>query len=474
MPPAAVTALVNRCARLPRKDAGGDAELLRRAAGGRDRDALDELVRRYAGLVWGVCRRILRHEADAEDAFQATFLALVRQAPRINSGRPLAGWLHTVATRISRKVQVRVLRRPVLDTQSEPTTKDTSAEASSRELLGQVDEAIARLPARLCGPVVLCCVEGLTRDEAAEALGCSVAAVKSRLERGRRLLRRLLEKRGVALPAAFLVLGLGTAHVRADLRERAVAILSQPSPTVAFLAADPVRWKLAGTGLALLAAGVVGLAVLGLPQATPPKDPPAKETSPKASAERVDRLGDPLPDAALLRLGTTRFRHPGSATALALSPDEKTILTLGWEGLYVWDTATGKERWHVPGREVHTDLNDPIGRVPLALHPDGKRAISACDMQVFQVWDTATGKVEARRFPPEALQPGQHFESVSVSKDGNTLAFGGPQGVVLCDLDGKVLARIANMPVGPRNPNQDRLLAWDDFSYPRFAPDGKS
>src|SRR5438874_885142 len=176
MPPAAVTTLLNRCARPARRDPAADAELLRRAA--RDRDVLGELVRRYAGLVWGVCRRTLRHEADAEDAFQATFLALIRQAPKIHSGRPLAGWLHTVATRIARKAQVRALRRPVLAVLCEPTTGDTSAEVSSRELLGAVDASIARLPARLRGPVALCCVEGLTRDEAAEALGCSVATVK--------------------------------------------------------------------------------------------------------------------------------------------------------------------------------------------------------------------------------------------------------------------------------------------------------
>src|SRR5204863_1276223 len=129
---------------------------------------------------------------------------------------------HTVATRIARKAQVRALRRPVLAVLCEPTTGDTSAEVSSRELLGAVDASIARLPARLRGPVALCCVEGLTRDEAAEALGCSVAAVKSRLERGRRMLRRVLEKRGVALPAAFLALGLGTARVSAALRDKAV------------------------------------------------------------------------------------------------------------------------------------------------------------------------------------------------------------------------------------------------------------
>lgn len=472
MPPTAITTLLSRCARPAQRDPAADADLLRRAA--RDRDALDELVRRYAGLVWGVCRRTLRNEADAEDAFQATFLALIRQAPKIHAGRPLAGWLHTVATRIARKAQVRALKRPVLAVSDAAAAADTTAEVSSHELLNAVDSSIARLPARLRGPIVLCCVEGLTRDEAAEALGCSVSAVKSRLERGRLMLRRLLEKRGVALPAAFLALGLGTARVSAGLRDKTVAGLTQPSPAVAELAGAPARWKLIGTCLALLATGVIGVGVLGLPRSAPPKGPPAKDATPKP-VERVDRLGDPLPDAALLRLGTSRFRHPGSATALALAPDEKTVLTLGYEGLFAWDTATGKDRWSTRGhRDLDRDLNGHVGETPLVILPDSRQAVMPVDGPAFHVWDLSTGKSELRRVGDPAAPPAETFRSVTVSKDGEMLAFGGPQGVVLCDLDGKVSARIGNTPTGPRNPNQDRLLAWQDWSYPRFAPDGKS
>jgi RNA polymerase sigma factor (sigma-70 family) len=477
--PATLTDLLTRCARSGRPDATPDGDLLRRVARDRDPEALAELVRRHAGLVWGVCRRRLRHEPDAEDAFQAVFLALVRQAPRLDDGRSLAGWLHTVADRVARKAQARALKRAAREVTADPPgPADVPAEVGSREFLAAVDAAIAHLPQRFREPVLLCCVRGLTRDEAAEVIGCSVPAVKARLERGRRLLRRLLERRGVELPAALVAVGLGTAPVRAALRERAVnTALGRPSPAVAALATRSTLapWAI---GLSLVVAGLVALGAFGLGQGPPPKDaPPAKE-APVAKKDEgrpvADRLGDPLPEAALLRLGTVRFRHPGSANVLALTPDEMTVLTLGWEGLYSWDTVTGKERWHAGGRDLHMDLNVPIGSNPLVILPDGKRAVAGCDGPGFQVWDLATGKAELRRFPEGMLQRGQSFDSVDVSKDGKMLALGGPHGVVLCDLDGKVSARIVNNPVGPRNPNQDRLLAWRDFSYPRFAPDGKS
>jgi RNA polymerase sigma factor (sigma-70 family) len=478
---ATLTNLLTHCARSARRDAAPDGELLGRVAQTRDSEALAELVHRHAALVWGVCRRRLRHEADAEDAFQAVFLALVCQAPRLDAERPLSGWLHTVADRVGRKAQARALKRAAREVSAEaPSSNDVPAEAGSREFLAAVDETIAGLPRRLREPVVLCCVEGRTRDEAAEVLGCSVPAVKARLERGRRLLRNALERRGIALPAAFLAIGIGTDPVRAALRDWAVATaLSQPSPVVAALATTTgyFPWKIVS---ALVAVGAIGLTVFGLGQADPPKDPqPAKDAAPPVAKKDearpvVDRLGDPLPEAAVMRLGTTRFRHPGGSNILAMTPDEKTALTLGHEGLFAWDTTTGKEKWHVGPRELHTDLNISIGQTPIVILPDGKRAVATTNSPAFQVWDLTSGKATLTQIPEGSLRPGEYFDAVDVSKDGKTLALGGAFGVALCDLDGKIVARIANNRVGNRNPNQDRLLAWQDYSYPRFAPDGNS
>src|SRR5688572_13489501 len=177
-----------------------DFELLKRFVEGRDAEAFAQLVHRHAALVWGVCRRILGREADCEDAFQATFLALARQAPRLDRRAPLGGWLHTIAVRIARKALVRSWRPGTSELGADqPGAADVTREVSSRELLRIVDEEIERLPKPLRAPLILCCLEGRTRDEAAEAIGCSLAAVKSRLERARCLLRQRLERRGIEL-----------------------------------------------------------------------------------------------------------------------------------------------------------------------------------------------------------------------------------------------------------------------------------
>jgi RNA polymerase sigma factor (sigma-70 family) len=486
---ATLSNLLTHCTRSARRDAAPDGELLRRVGRTRDSEALAELVRRHATLVWGVCRRRLRHEADAEDAFQAVFLALVRQAPQLDADRPLSGWLHTVADRIARKAQARALKRAAAEVTADPPgTADVPAEAGTREFLATVDEAIAGLPRRLGEPVVLCCVEGHTRDEAAEMLGCSVPAVKARLERGRRLLRRALERRGIALPAAFLAIGIGASPVRAALRARTVeSAFGPPSPGVAALVSTTgsFPWKFA---TALVAAAAIGLTAIGLGQADPPKDqPPAKGAVPPAAKKKemrpvADRLGDPLPEAALLRLGTRRFRHPGTALALALSPDEKTVLTIGSEGLFAWDGATGKEHWSVRGRDHFETLTFSVGESQLIVLPGSQRAVTATATG-FVLWDLATGKSEIRTAGPAgpAAPAGlgrrrrDGFRAVDVAKVGKTLALGSPTEIVLCDLDGKERTRIAIRPVARQNATIDnRLLPLDGFGYPHFAPDGKS
>ena len=101
----ALTALIGRCRVLCRPGSPlADADLLRRFTQERDAAAFEELLQRHAGLVWGVCRRILAGEADCEDAFQATFVALVRQANAVQGAFVSLGpWLHTVAVRVARK-----------------------------------------------------------------------------------------------------------------------------------------------------------------------------------------------------------------------------------------------------------------------------------------------------------------------------------------------------------------------------------
>jgi RNA polymerase sigma factor (sigma-70 family) len=474
--------LVTRCGGLCLRTES-DLDLLNRFVQANEAEAFAQLVHRHAGSVWAVCRRILFSEADCEDAFQATFLALARQAATLHLRAPLACWLHTVAFRIARKAHVRSARRGRELPTDLPAKTDVGRDVSSRELLRVVDEEIERLPQPLRGPLLLCCLEGRTRDEAAEALGCSVAVVKSRLERARTLLRRNLQRRGIELPAAFLMLGIGASRVSAALEGKAVAsALGWARPAVLALAAASWSNRVIVTAVSLVAACLFGLGLFGLAQGEPPPAAPKAAFDPQVpevavaqpDRKRMDEIGDPLPEAALLRLGTKRFRHPNSAHGLALSPDGKTVVTLGWEGLYAWDTATGKEMWRAEPKELQPDLNPAVGATRLVFCPDGKSCITLGPGTSFTLWNAATGKATTTAVAVERQNQPAFFSSLDLSPDGKILALGAPEGVYLCDLGGTALARIASKPGPIRNPNKDRLLSWQPFSYGRFAPSGKT
>src|SRR5581483_10873949 len=331
MSAAALTALLARCRVLCRsRSQAADAELLRRFAQQRDAAAFEELLERHAALVWGVCRRILPNEADCEDAFQATFLALVRQADAVDAGPSLGAWLHTVALRVARKALARSRRQHLQAFVPEPTTaSDVADEVGSRELFRLVDQEIERLPVLLRLPLVLCCLQGRTRDEAAEKLGCSVAAVKSRLERGRDLLRRRLQRRGVQLPAAFLVLGLTTERIRTALWAKTMqSALNTPVPAIVALAEAGVSAVTIGKGKLILAAllllssaaGAAGTLLTQTPEpapASPQTKVVAAEKKNEIRQVRRDRHGDPLPNGAIARLGTVRWRHGYLVSGLA-------------------------------------------------------------------------------------------------------------------------------------------------------------
>ena len=197
-----------------------DRELLVRFLAG-DEAAFSELVQRHSGLVWGACQRILRNAEDADDAFQATFLVLARKARSLQWQDSIAGWLLETARRTSLKLRaIAARRRKVEDLSMQQREKEASMsvdspaiQASVHELAEILDAELLGLPARFREVIVLSQVEGLTRDELAERLGISSAAVKDRLERGREQLRLRLLRRGVTLTAATLAVWLvpGTA-----------------------------------------------------------------------------------------------------------------------------------------------------------------------------------------------------------------------------------------------------------------------
>jgi RNA polymerase sigma factor (sigma-70 family) len=228
----------------------GDGDLLRRYAVG-DQESAERafaaLVDRHGQMVLRVCRNVLRDAHAAEDAFQATFLVLARKAGSLWVHDSIGPWLHGVAFRTScsaRNAAVRLRRH-----EREASQADPRAEADEADDLGPIlHQEIGRLPERYRAAVVLCYLEGLTHDQAAERLGCPVGTVRSRLATGRDRLRRRLILRGMS-PAE------GDLEPSADRAESAPAV-------PAALAASAVRNALVDAATA--AAGGVPAAVVAL------------------------------------------------------------------------------------------------------------------------------------------------------------------------------------------------------------------
>ena len=181
-----------------------DRELLGRFARQRDEDAFAELVRRHGPMVLAVCRRVLHNLHDADDVFQAAFLVVARKAKARGWRDSVANWLYLVAYRLALRVREEAQRRARHESRTTVAAPIDPLEAvSGRELCAALDEELGRLPDRYRAGIVLCCLEGKTRDEAAQMLGWSPRMLKRRLERGRALLRARLEKRGLELPAVL-------------------------------------------------------------------------------------------------------------------------------------------------------------------------------------------------------------------------------------------------------------------------------
>jgi RND family efflux transporter MFP subunit len=188
--------------------ADDDAQLLRRFRTCGDQNAFELLLWRHGPMVLGLCRRLLRTEHDAEDAFQATFLTLIKKAGSITSGSALGGWLYRVAYRIALRLRAGLARRGRCEQPGvEEVPAPSAAEPPVDDLRAVLDEEVNRLPARHRAAFVLCCLEGKTGAEAALELGVPAGTVSSRLTRARARLRSRLTRRGLA-PSAGLVAAL--------------------------------------------------------------------------------------------------------------------------------------------------------------------------------------------------------------------------------------------------------------------------
>jgi RNA polymerase sigma factor (sigma-70 family) len=184
-------------------DTQNDGELLLRFVQQHDEAAFAALVRRHGPLVLGVCKRVLRHVHDCEDACQATFLILARRASSIRKHSSLSSWLHGVAYRVACNLQRTIARRHARERAVRNLPPASSTDFSWREVCVVLDQELHRLPEQFQAPLLLCYLEGKTRDEAAQELGWSLSTLRGRLERGRELLRGRLARRGLTLSGAL-------------------------------------------------------------------------------------------------------------------------------------------------------------------------------------------------------------------------------------------------------------------------------
>jgi RNA polymerase sigma factor (sigma-70 family) len=442
-------------------DAGSslpDGELLERYVARRDEAAFAALVRRHGPMVLGVGRRLLHDRDTAEDVFQATFLVLARNARRLDRRGSLGGWLYTVAYRLALKAKADMRRQRRHDTAAPrvPAT-DPLAELSARELCGLLDEELQRLPEKYRQPLLLCCVEGKARDEAARQLGWTPDQVKAGLERGRARLKRRLARRGVALSAALLAATVSQgAPVSAALLKATALLAFRPASSPVNALANAlgrcalmVRVQVVALVLLTASLGGLGIAFSGqadepLPQATETK---AEEPRAKGQEPRTDAHGDPLPPGAIARLGTVRMRHGYWTYDAAFSPDGKILASGGaGRGVCLWDATTGKEVRHfLPKWSQHV--------YSVAFSPDGTLLAGGAGGAIY-LWDVATG---TEKFQIEN-KGGRH--SVAFSPDGKLLASGSNDSVQFWDITtGQELAKLSGHENG--------------ISALAFAPDGK-
>jgi RNA polymerase sigma factor (sigma-70 family) len=299
-----------------------DRQLLEIFARDRDDEAFRVLVRRHAALVLGVCRRALRNRQDAEDCFQATFLVLARKAGAIRWQESVAGWLHQVAARLAAEIRVREARRRrrehTVAAEMRPTGKD---EVDLRELGATVDEELRRLPERARLPLLLCYLQGQTRDQAALLLGLSLRTFERRLQNARDMLRGRLARRGVTLSAGLMAWGLAqetlsaipaglvavtardaVGFVNGDTASRAALLAGQ---AVRAMLWEKVRWVagLALTmGLFVAAAGLRGQPTAAVPPE--PTQPTQAGVIGVPAGQRDAAQTPPAPPARIQEVGT--------------------------------------------------------------------------------------------------------------------------------------------------------------------------
>lgn len=442
-----------------------DAVLLNRFLQRRDESAFAALVARHGGMVYRSCCRVLGDAHEAEDAFQATFLILARKAQTLRQPGALPGYLHSVARRVALKARAKssaFTSQTPLPSELQDARSDPLERLTARELLRVLDEEVARLPAQQRSAVVLCCLEGHTREEAANMLGCRVGSLKGHLERGRQRLQARLRRRGIALWAALALLSVSRGEtapallLQSTIRAVLHGSIGTSASSLAHSVLQPMFLsKLAGVlavtlTITLAVSATVALVYRGPMVETPDDKTPSavavRDTNSDKPVVRTDAQGDPLPKGAIARLGTVRFRHGDNITMLRFTPDGKRLVSQGGDGVRVWDAISGKELRHVQALWSGSDLS-PDGKciagtnpgagplelwdvesgkkiadmgekcfAPIRFSPDGKLLATLATDNTVEIWE-----VETKKKLRSWKVPAKHVGSLAFSPDSRQL-----------------------------------------------------
>jgi RNA polymerase sigma factor (sigma-70 family) len=506
-------------------DGGGltDGQLLECFIGQRDELAFEALVRRHGPMVLGVCRRVLRNPEDAEDAFQATFLVLVRKATSIGQRELLGNWLYGVAYRTALDARAATTRRRARERQVSPMPEPEAGDEADvwRDLRPLLDQELNRLPDKYRVLVVLCDLEGRTRREAARYLGIPEGTLSGRLTTARRLLAKRLAHHGLALSGGALMAALSPSAASACVPLPLVTSTVQAATAVAAgqAAAGVVSAKVAALAegvlkamfvtklkisvLLLVLGVVVGASVL----AYQPSAWPAGKRGGSSQADREDEnAGEPRileldsrgrrvvwsPNGKTLVVVTKNeslFNRKGSAIKLwdvekgqvmgtlaestggglafqqvAFSPDGKAIAATVSEEVILPNLRQIRDVvkvWDAQTLVLKQTLGDNNSQlVHVAFSPDDK-LVAGCDPSkgTVYLWNAATGALE-QTLHTGAAQPW----SAAFSPDSKTLVVGGQK----ADHSGQVT--LWNTETGKLNHTLEQVIYVNTVA---FSPDGK-